>query len=111
LSGPLEVRQNLRDLGAAEDGGQAARLAGADDLVEPNEFGLEDVAVEKEDRGQRLTLSGNGDAAFLGKMGEEAVEVVAVEVARVAAVELDVAAPSGAGGAGTKARGTFRPVP
>ncbi len=91
----LQARHYRGHLVAAEDGGQAFGLTRADHVVEPVEVGLEYVAVEEEDRGQRLPLGGNGHSTLLGEMGEEAVEVVAVEVARVAMMKLHVAAYSG----------------
>jgi hypothetical protein len=50
------------------------------------------VAVEKEDCRQGLALGGDRDPVVFGDVGQKAVEVVAVEIARVAAVALDVAA-------------------
>jgi hypothetical protein len=102
LGGSLEVRQNCRHLVAAEDGRQAARLAGTDHIVEPVELDLEHMAVEKEDRRKRLALGRYGHPALHGEVGEEAVEVVSVELARGPPVKLDVAAdPGGVGLLGT----------
>jgi len=98
LGDAFEAQQHGLNLVAAEDVGQAARLAGAHHVLEPLEIGLEDVAIEKEDRRQGLALGRDGDPVVLGEVGQESVAVVAVEVARVAAVEPDVAAdPGGVG--------------
>lgn len=76
LNCALEVRQNRRNLIAAQHRWQATRLPGADHVVEPLEIQLEDVAVEKQDRRQRLPLGRNRDPSIFGKMGQISVEVV-----------------------------------
>ena len=53
------------------------------------------MAVEEEDRRQRLALGGDGDSPHLRQIGQKSVEVVTIEVSRVAAVELDVASDPG----------------
>ena len=64
----LETGKHGCHLFAAENIRQAARLAGTDHVVEPLEVGLEDVAVEKEDCRQGLTLGGDRDSVVLDEM-------------------------------------------
>ncbi len=92
LRDAFESGEDGRHFFAAEDVGQAARLAGAHHVVEPLEVGLEDVAVEEENGGQGLALGRDRDPVVLGEVGQKPVEIAAVEIARVAAVKLDVAA-------------------
>ena len=98
LNCALEMREHGRHLVAAEDVRQAPRLAGADHVVEPVDLDLENLTIEEKDRGQRLALGRDRDPSLDREVGKEAVEVVAVEIAWVAAVELDIAAdPGGVG--------------
>jgi hypothetical protein len=72
-------------------------LDGADVIAGDYQVGGEAVPGGEDGR-QRLALGGDCDSAFLGEMGEVTVEVIAIEIPRVAAVERDVAAdPGGVG--------------
>ena len=55
--------------------GQAAGRFGADDRVEVGQLLLEDVAVQKEQRRQRLGLGRRADGALDGEMGDEGVDL------------------------------------
>ena len=52
----FHVSDDAADLGAREDGRKAARPLGADDDVEIGQLFRQDVAIEKEERRQRLGL-------------------------------------------------------
>ncbi len=92
LDGAFDAAEEGGDLFAAEDGGQALGLAGADDVVDPGRVELEDLAVEEEDGAEGLALGGGGDVVVDGEVGEEAVDLAGVELAGVAAGEGEEAA-------------------
>lgn len=75
-----------------EDGGEGFGFFGADDASGDVYFGLEDVAVEKEDGGECLVLGGGGDVFFDGEVGDEGLDFFGSHVFGVAfVVEEDVA--------------------
>jgi len=79
-SGQEEVRpgqgaKDPLDLVAAEDGGHAVGLAGADVLEGEGDLGAEDMAVEEEDGAEGLVLCRGGDLFVDGKVSEEALDV------------------------------------
>jgi hypothetical protein len=45
------------------------------DVLEPRQFHLEDVPVQKENRAEGLVLSGGGHITLVGKVGEECLDL------------------------------------
>ena len=54
-----------------EDDGEGFGFLGADGVGGQVYLGLEDVAIEEEDGGERLVLGGGGDVFFDGEVGDE----------------------------------------
>ena len=87
-----EVGEHAADLLAREDDGEARGLARADEGRHLGEGLLEDVAVQEEERRERLVLGGGGDLAVGGEGGEEGVDLRLAQLVGVAlAVEEDEA--------------------
>lgn len=59
---------------AAEDGGQAFGLAGADNVVDPRWVDLEHFPVEEENCAEGLALGGGRNVVVDGEVSEETVE-------------------------------------
>ena len=69
----VEVLEDGPDLVAGHDDGQVLRAPGADEVVEPGQVLLEHLAVEEQQRPERLILGGGGDLPVDGQRGEERV--------------------------------------
>jgi hypothetical protein len=94
--GARELVQHRADLGAAQHHRKAGRGPGAKDGAEFPERAAEDLAIEKEQRAQRLALGGGRHPVGGGELGEKAGHVDLAQLAGVAeAVEPDVAANPG----------------
>jgi hypothetical protein len=74
--GAGELCQDLSHLVAAEHHGKASRLAGPQlHTLQVRQRGLEDVATEEEQRGERLVLGRGGDAAVRRQVGVESADL------------------------------------
>jgi len=54
------------------------------ELAQPRHVDAEDLAIEKEQRAQRLAMRGRGDAALVGKHDQELLHLRRAEIARMA---------------------------
>ena len=88
-----ELSDELPRLVARQHDRQALRSAGAGRVGQRAKVDPQDLAVEEEERGERLILGRGGDAEVDGEGGEEGADRLRAELGRVAlAVEEDVAA-------------------
>lgn len=88
-----ELAEERGDLVSGENDRQARRPPRPDDALHPRNLDAEDVAVEKQERGQRLVLGRGADAVLDGEAREEALDLGRSHLARVPlAVEQDEAA-------------------
>jgi hypothetical protein len=78
---------------------QAGGSLGTDDVVEPRQLLREHLAVEEEQRAQRLVLGGTGDMALDGQRGQEPRHLESTHLERVtlAMEEDEWAGPRSAG--------------
>src|SRR5207253_1771507 len=85
------LREQRAPLIAAQDHGQLLGGGGARDVVEPRELDPEHVAVEEEQRLQRLVLRGGAHLAVHREVGQESLDCGRAELTRVPAlVKTDV---------------------
>jgi len=78
---------------AGQDDGEVFRALGPDHAIKPGQVLLQDVAVEEQERAQRLVLGGGRDFALDGQGTEEARDLGGAHVGGMAlAVEEDVPA-------------------
>ena len=93
---PGQVGEQALDLGAAEDGWDAARAAGADVLEGQGDLGTQHVAVEEEQGGEGLILGRCGDLHLDGQVGQEGFDFRGAHGGRMTLVmEEDEAADPG----------------
>jgi len=79
--------------GVRQNDGEAFRSLGPDDVVEPWHVLMQDVAVEEQERAQRLVLGRGGYPTFDGQGAEKACDFRRAHLGGMAlAVEEDVAA-------------------
>ena len=87
---PIQTIENGSDLGARENDWQPRRAPGAHKVVQPSELDLQHLAVQEQDRAQRLVLRRRADVPFHRQVGEERGDLRFPELARVAyAVKAD----------------------
>ena len=87
----VELVEDGADLLPAQDDRQAGLLAGADQLVELAHLAVQHVAVEEEERAERLGLRRGADVLVDGQVRDEGVDLGLRHVGRVAEpVEADV---------------------
>jgi len=87
----MEVGEDETDFFAGEDDGEAFWFFGAGEVIEPGERLLQDFAVKKEERSERLVLCRGSDVPFDGQVGEELGGVQFAQLFGVTfAVEYDV---------------------
>jgi len=56
----------------------------ATELAQPRHVDAEDLAVEEEQRAQRLAMGGRSDAALVGEHDQEVLHLGCAEIARMA---------------------------
>jgi hypothetical protein len=71
----VELVEERPDLLPREDDGQVRRPLGAHELAELADLAVEDVPVEKEERGERLRLRRGADLLVHGQVGDEGVDL------------------------------------
>jgi len=71
----LDVREHHRN---------ALRRDRAAELAQPRHVDAEDLAVEKEQRAQRLAMRGRRDPALVGEHHQEVLHLSCAEIARMA---------------------------
>jgi hypothetical protein len=81
---PVELVEDGTDLLPAQHDGQALGLAGADEFLELAHLAVQHVAVEKEDRAERLGLRRGADVLGDGQVRDEGVDLGLRHVCRVA---------------------------
>jgi hypothetical protein len=92
LIGAGHALEDLARFAGGEDDGQAAGLFGANGIEWRVKVLMEHLAIEKEQRTERLVLRGGGHVAFDRQVGEERLHLGAAHVLRVAfGVEQNVA--------------------
>jgi len=79
------VRQQRLRVGAAQHQRQWLRALGARHVVQPRELGVVDIAVEEQDRRQRLVLGAGADVARGGQVRKEVLDVRRLQLPRVPA--------------------------
>jgi hypothetical protein len=88
-----QLTEESTHLVSARDYGQADCLLGPDHVVEPGQLLAEDVAVQEEERAQRLVLRGRRHVARGGQRARELAHLRRAHLGRMAlAMEEDVAA-------------------
>ncbi len=90
--GSVERVDDDLHLRAGQHDRDALGILGPHDVVEPRQLLLENLAIEEEQRAQRLVLRGRGDIAVDGQIAQEARDLGGAHLGRMAlAVEDDVA--------------------
>ena len=91
--GAGHLGQDGLDFVAGEDDGQADGAFGAFDVIDPAEGMLQHSVIQKQQCAEGLILSGSGDLAVDGEMGQESADIIFPEFIRVLfAMEKDKAA-------------------
>jgi hypothetical protein len=89
----VQLEDDRAHLVAGQNDGEAFRSPGPDDVVEPWQVLMQDVAVEEQERAQRLVLGRGGHPTFDGQGAEKACDFRRAHLGGMAlAVEEDVAA-------------------
>ena len=92
----MDFAEDGTDLLASQDDGQVMRALRVDEVVQPGDVLLEDLAVEKEERAEGLVLRRCRDLPIDGQRRQKVRELRRSHLGRMAlAVEEDVAADPG----------------
>src|SRR5262245_4271291 len=95
----VRMLKDRAHLVAREHHGEAGRPAGTHDVIEPGQLDSEHLAIEEQERAQRLILGGSRHAALDGERAEEARHLWSAELGGMAlAVKEDVAPDPGDAG-------------
>jgi hypothetical protein len=78
---------------SSQDDGEVFRSLGPDHVIEPGQVLVQDVAVEEQERAQRLVLGGGGNLALDGEGAEEARDLGGAHLGGMALV-VDEDAPA-----------------
>ena len=80
-----EMGEQGSDFGTGEHDGNALGFLGAHEVVEPLELHVQHVSIQEHERAECLALRRGADAMIGGEARKEALDLVAAELARVAA--------------------------
>jgi hypothetical protein len=79
----FELAQHLRHFAGTQDSGDAPRRRRPLQLLHPRQLNPEHLAVEEQQRAERLLVGGRGDATLGGQHGEERLDLGRPQIARV----------------------------